>query len=171
MLPTQNPTGIQDFPAPASDSLGTFEQGCIDLLCKQENALSQLRANSKRRPLVSLELARKMLIQFLDFAESHFDAQELRTVAQWLYEVHQRTREFEKMLDAQSCKMLRKMFGAKVPSKEEMESAHLEIRREYLELYKSFFAKCAKRFREDSEKLELFLRSVATFLTELDRKW
>ena len=93
---------LRDMPPPLDpDASSSFENECIDLLCKQENALALLdEANSRRRRLDAPELARKMLVQFLDFAESHFEVEQLEDVGRRLYEVHQRTRDYEKMLEA-----------------------------------------------------------------------
>ena len=113
MSETQTMTGVHDVPAPPNaDAGGRFEDECIDLLCKQENTLSLLgEASKKRRALDSLDLAKKTLLQFLDFAESHFDKMQLRCVGQRLYIVNQRTRDYEKMLVAKSFKFMRRMVA------------------------------------------------------------
>ena len=109
MSETPTVTGVHEVPVPTnSEAGGRFEDECIDLLCKQENTLSLLgEASRKRRALDSLDLAKKTLLQFLDFAESHFDKTQLRCVGQRLYIVNQRTRDYEKMLVATSFKLMR----------------------------------------------------------------
>ncbi len=172
MAETQTITGLHDLPAsPNADAGGRFEDECIDLLCKQENTLSLLgEASNRQRVLESLDLAKKMILSFLDFAESHFDTIQFRCVGQRLYTVNQRTSDYEKMLVAKSFRFLRRMVGMTVPTDEAMRHTHEQLRSDYMDLYNDFFLICAKRFPEDSVIREQFLASVATFLSEFNEQ-
>jgi hypothetical protein len=173
MSESREAVGLHEGPAlkqPDSDS--SFEDQCIDLLCKQENTLSMLgEASRKRRALDSLDLAKKMLLQFLDFAESHFDGVEIRGVGRRLYEVNLRTSNYEKMVGARSFSFLRRLIGMKIPNEDTMKDAHQQLLSDYSELYKEFFNTCAKRFAENSAIKEQFVQSVETFLNEFEEKW
>lgn len=172
MAETQTVTGVHNPTAPSPDAGGKFEDECIDLLCKQEYALALLgEASKKRKFLDSLDLAKKMLLQFLDFAESHFDNMQFRCIGKQLYVVNQRTSTYEKMLVARSFKIPRRLVGMTVPTEEEISQTHEQLRSEYIDLYNEFFANCAKRFPEDSLIQVQFLESVATFLSEFDQRW
>lgn len=172
MVETQTVPGAHNRTAPSSDAGARFEDECIDLLCKQENALSLLgEASKKRRVLDSLDLAHKMLLQFLDFAESHFDNMQFRCIGERLYTVNQRTGDYEKLLVAKSFRILRRLVRMTVPTEEEIHQAHEQLRGDYMDLYSEFFANCAKRFPKDSVIQEQFLESVATFLSEFDERW
>jgi hypothetical protein len=172
MAETQTITGVHNPTVPSPGADDRFEDDCIDLLCKQENARALLsEAKTKRRDLDSLDFAKMMISQFLDFAESHFDDVQFRDIGQRLYVVSQRTRDYEKMLVAKWFKILRRMVGMAVPTEEEICRAHKQLRSDYVELYNEFMANCAKRFPRDSAIQDQFLKSVATFLREFDERW
>lgn len=150
----------------------SFETDCIDLLCRQENTLSLLsEAYSKQRLLDALDLAKRMVVEFLDFAEAHFEGEEVHDVAERLHAVYQETKEHEKQLCQQTFKSLKKLVGINVLSEEEIREAHDTLRSEYAQLYSQFFALCVSRFPEGSPTTAEFQQSVDTFVKELDRKW
>lgn len=173
MAEPQSNSALHEPPAaPVAEAAGRFEDECIDLLCKQENTLSLLgEASRKRRALDSLDLAKQMLLQFLDFAESHFDEEQLQSIAQRLYVVNQRTREYEKLLVAKSFRLLRRVVRMKVPTEEAITEANEQLCNDYMDLYNEFFANCAERFAKDSAIRDQFLESVSTFLVEFDERW
>jgi hypothetical protein len=154
------------------DSGGHFEEQCIDLLCRQENTLSELSEARRRRGLQdSLDLTRKMLDQLVAFAEMNFSGEQLQNVKRRVSEFDQRTPAYESMIDAQSFKMIKRLVRMTVPDKKEVRVAHEELCNEYVELCKAFFNDCVNRFAEDSAIRKQFLQSVDSFLHELERKW
>ena len=147
---------------------GTFEDDCIDLLCKQENTLALL---SEAHVLDSLDLAKKMVEQFLDFAEAHFEDEQLQDVGRRLCEVYEQTKDHEKRLWGQTFKRLRRMVGMDVMSEEQAQDAHQQLRAKYIKLYSEFFAICVNRFPEASPTRNQFVQSVDTFVKEIELKW
>ena len=169
MTESRSAVDINDDPQAASPSLSsTFEDECIDLLCKQENTLALL---SEAHTLDTLDLAKKMVEQFLDFAESHFEDEQLQDVGRRLYDVYQKTKDHEKQLWGQTFKRLKRMVGMEVMTEEQAQDAHQQLRTQYIELYGEFFAICVERFPDESATKDQFVQSVDTFVNELERKW
>jgi hypothetical protein len=172
MAEIQTVTGVLNPSARSSEPVGHFEDECVNLLCRQENALTLLsEASRKRRPLDSLDLAKKMLVQFLDFAESHFEPVQMQIVGKSLYVVNQLTQQYEKMLVANWYRFFRRMVFLPVPTEAELREAHNQLRSEYMELYNAFFAICGRRFPKDSDIQQQFNQSVETFLVEFAERW
>ena len=132
---------------------------------------SSAKRKRKRRDLDSLDFAKKMLVQFLDFAESHFDNMQFRDMGQRLYLVNQRTREYEKMLVAKWFKILRRMVGMTVPTEEEIRRRTSNFVAITSSCTTSSSQTVPNGFREDSAIQDQFLKSVATFLREFDQRW
>ena len=149
-----------------------FESECVDLICRQEATLSELSEKNRSSPNVeSLELAQQMLLQFLDFAESHFGEEEFREIAQRLHDVYRRTKDQQQQQRNQSWKAIRRMLGRECPSESELSQTYQQLGRDYADLYTDFFHVCMSRFSEDSATKEQFQQSVELLVGELERKW
>ena len=149
-----------------------FDDECINLLCRQENTLTQLgEARAQQRVFDSIDLAMKMVMEFLDFAELHFDDDHLRDVGQRLHNVFQQTKEQEKRLLGQSFRRLKKLIGMSTPSEDEIAAADQELCDKYAQLYGEFFAICVDRLPPGSETREQFQQGVNAFIRELGGKW
>jgi hypothetical protein len=112
-----------------------------------------------------------MLLQFLDFAESHFGEEEFHEIAQRLHEVYRRTKDHQQQQRTQSWKAIRRMLGRECPSETEISHAYQQLGRDYADLYTDFFRVCVSRFSEDSATREQFQQSVELLVGELRRNW
>ena len=107
-----NPPESQTTDADARLNEKLLADQCLDLLCKQEKTLWLLgQANEKAQNDESLELIWQMLIQFLDFAEKHFNKEEFASIAEPLHEVHARTADHKQKLNTHAWKLVRSMIG------------------------------------------------------------
>ena len=150
----------------------TFSDQCIDLLCKQEKTLWLLgERGEKANNDESLALTWQMLIQFLDFAEVHFDKDEFGQIAESLHTVHEHTAEHKHKLNTRAWRLFRSMVGLESPDESTMNESYRELGSDYMDLFQTFFDVCAKRFNEESPAKERFDESVEVFLNELQEKW
>lgn len=151
---------------------GAFADQCIDLLCKQEKNLWLLgEINEKAYNDEALELVWRMLLQFLDFAEAHFNQEEFGEIAGALRSVHELTAEHKGRLNTRSWRLVRKMVGLESPDEMEMRNSYEKLGQEYVNLFQIFFASCRKRLTSELEPKERFDESVSVFLSELKSKW
>ena len=158
--------------AEAIERKTSFEGQCIDVLCKQENALANLgEIDRKSRNVDSLQLAKKMLLHFLEFAECHLDDEEFKDVSRRLSEVYQRTKDHEANWRRQSWRLFRWFAGLTSPDSMEISQGYQRLRDDYIQLNRDFFAICARRISDDSAMKEQFLQSVEIFVSEIERKW
>ena len=149
-----------------------FADQCINLLCKQEKTLWLLgERGEKANNDESLALTWQMLIQFLDFAEHHFDKDEFGAIAESLHAVHEHTAEHKHKLNTRAWRLFRSMVGLESPDASAMTESYRELGDDYMDLFQNFFDVCAKRFTDDSPAKEQFDQSVDVFLTELKDKW
>jgi hypothetical protein len=150
----------------------SFEDACIDLLCRQEKPLSLLgEKSSSACDDEALELAWQMLIQFLDFAEVHFEKEEFDKIAGDLHHVHEQTKEHQRRLGVRSWRLFRRFLKLETPTDSAMSDTYQQLGKDYAGLYRSFFDVCADRFPEGSPARERFMQSVELFLAELEAKW
>ncbi len=163
-IPVANDNTRALEPLPSSK----FENDCIDLLCKQENTMSML---STADCFDSLDLAKEMIIQFLDFAEAHFTKEQLRDIGGRLQDVYQQTKDHEKRLCGRTFNPLKRLIRMEVFTEEQARASHEDLRSKYVELYRDFFAVCVERLGPESGNMEEFLQSVEMFVSELERKW
>lgn len=153
-------------------SRGELEADCIDLLCKQEQWLSMLDETNQRSHVAeALQFAKQMLVEFLEFAEKHFDDLEFAEVAKQVNAVFVSTKELEAVFNQQTWENVKRLFGMSGKSKFELNEAHQKVGDEYAALYTHFFARCVKRFTSGVTHQKEFLQSVETFLDEFKRKW
>lgn len=151
---------------------GRYEDGCIDLLCKQESMLSELsKARKSRRMLDALGLMRDMLVEFLGFAEFNFSSLQLQRTKRRLSDVNRRLNTLEYLIDAQSFKLVKRLVRKSVLDNESARVADEELCNEYVEFCRHFFQVCLHRVSEDSTIREQFLQSTDAFLLELEQKW
>ncbi len=149
-----------------------FADQCIDLLCKQEKTLWLLGdRDEKANNDESLALTWQMLIQFLDFAESHFDKDEFGAIAESLHTVHEHTAEHKHKLNTRAWRLFRSLVGLESPDENSMVASYRELGDDYLDLFQTFFDVCADRFSDSSPSKERFDQSVEVFLNELRDKW
>lgn len=157
---------------PDCELADAFESECVDLICRQEATLTRLSGKNRTSSDVdSLELAQQMLLQFLDFAESHFGDEEFREIAQRLHEVYRRTKDQQRQQRAQSWKTIRRMFGRECPSETDVSQTYQQLGRDYADLYADFFNVCMRRFSADSTTKQQFQQSVELLVGELERNW
>ena len=156
--------------APSEPCGKTFEDHCVDLLCKQEQQLARMRESSTVSPSrESLESAKQMLLGFLEFAELHFDHDEFSCAASWLGDVFEHTKAVEVELQ-QRCQFIIRLFGREGPTGLDAHRSHRQLGISFAQLYWEFFGMCAERFSDDSAREE-FLASVISFLKEFGRQW
>jgi hypothetical protein len=149
-----------------------FADQCIDLLCKQEKTLWLLgERDEKANNDESLALTWQMLIQFLDFAEHHFDTEEFGAIAESLHNVHEHTAEHKHKLNTRAWRLVRSLVGLESPDESTMNESYRELGDDYMDLFQTFFSVCANRFVDDSPARERFDQSVDVFLNELQEKW
>ena len=167
-----NPDVAENPEAEGQEDQASFANDCIDLLCKQEKTLWLLGEKEEKADCdESLELTWQMLIDFLDFAETHFDKEEFGEIAGPLHRVHEHTAEHKQKLQTRSWRFVQRLFGKEIPTDLAMSDSYRELGKDYAELFETFFTVCSRRFIEDNEDKERFLQSIDVFQSELQTKW
>ena len=170
---TTTQTGTLDTADPRADEdQQTFVDQCTSLMCRQEKTLWLLGENVHAATTTeSLNLASRMFVQFVDFAETHFSKSESEGIASALSRVSEQSKSHEGELGKRSWRHARRLVALAVPSDEELQQSYEELGDAYENLFTSFFAICEKRLSPESPAMDLFSQSVQAFLRELKEKW
>lgn len=179
MTKTEHIENLEVLKEPPSENLdaseetqNAFADECIDLLCKQEKTLWLLgERGEKSNNDESLALTWQMLLQFLDFAERHFDAVEFSAIANSLHSVHEHTAEHKHKLNTRAWRIVRSLVGLESPDETVMGQSYRELGNDYIDLFQTFFDVCSQRFADDSSAKQRFDQSIGVFLEELQDKW
>ena len=165
-------TQAVEKPESPSVDKSLFADQCVDLLCTQENTLWQLgQAKDKKDYDGALHLIWQMLIQFLDFAETHFDKDELSQIATPLHAVHELTEEHKRRLDTHAWKLVRRLIGLESPDEAAINASYEELGKHSLDLFQAFFDVCRKKVSTESAAKERFHQAASVFIGELGDKW
>lgn len=149
-----------------------FADQCVDLICKQENTLWQLgQAEDKKDYDGALESIWQMLIQFLDFAEKHFDKDEINQIATPLHAVHAHTAKHKQRLDTHAWKLVRRLIGLESPDDAAINASYEELGKHYLDLFQAFFDVCRMKVSTESAAKDQLDQAASVFIGELADKW
>ena len=159
---TANPPDVED---------GELENGLIQLMGRLEQMLIRLDDVKQDRHIpLTLKLAKKMLVEVLNFAESRLSQEVLTPPIARLCQVHAQTKQFERLLGDPSWNGFAQFLGFQPTYSDGTESAFEKLGGDFIELFSEFFTTFADHFNS-TEKADEWKASCQVFLDDLARKW
>ncbi|MEM9587806.1 MAG: hypothetical protein AAGA03_11045 [Planctomycetota bacterium] len=175
-----NPTTVENASPPASSdsqSLSTekraaIEADCLDLICRLEALLSNaIEHRSAGHYSETAELANRMLLISLDFAEAHLQGRVLTETEDRIALAYRRTQHLSDMIDASSWGAFRKVLGRSTSTQDDVVAAHKQVGEALAVSIVSSIGNGIQMIADDSKMASELTQSVTLFVGELKKGW
>jgi hypothetical protein len=171
MLDNHGPnTVIAEVSGPTAKSF-TLEVDCVELLCQQDSLLSKIVIRGKPCSQKTLDLAKQMLVHYLDFCEIRLEEPAMTELSARIGSLYDGIRAMEELLHNSAWRSVRRLVGGKVPDESEVSATYQELGKEFAEFHADFFTYCVDHALAPASVKAQFLESVKSFLTEVAAKW
>lgn len=161
-------------PRPAAARIASQERisiACIELLGRLENIISQLAEGGSQEVIDRLEFAKRLLAEYLEFADAHFQGADLDSVRARLREVYERTKWLELQAQPAGWGSIKRLFGLKAGESDVVRDGYAGLRNDYLQLTGDFFVLCLSRLAADDPLARELQQGIDAFVDEVERKW
>jgi hypothetical protein len=148
-----------------------LERALFQLMGQLEQILVRMDAVSETKRLPgSIEIAKELLVELVEFAEARFEKAELLPLIDRVCDFHDHTKRLEKMLGGQSWNGFAAFIGIKMSYSDEVKAMFQELGKGLIEAIGGFFQLFESRFqsRDDASEWEA---SSQVFLDDLIRRW
>jgi hypothetical protein len=164
--PTTKPSALA---APPQDA--EFERELFQLMGQLEQILVRLDAvsSSKRLP-GSIEIAKEILVELVEFAEPRFKKESLTGIIGQVCDFHEQTKQFERLLGGPSWNGIAAFIGIKMSYSDEVKTMFQRLGRDLIEIVGGFFQLFEARFHSRAQASE-WQASSQVFVDDVIRRW
>lgn len=150
----------------------TFENECVDLLCRQDKWLTLLeRAKEKEGEVAALQFAKQMLVEFLLFAEPRLPDEDFTEVTRRVDHAFKETSMLERRSYPSFAVRLRAWFGLERNHTPALMQGYETLGKEFRHLVTFYFACCVRQFDRQVSFQKDFIQSVDCFVGEMKYRW
>jgi hypothetical protein len=151
-----------------------LEARLFQLMGRLEQTLVRLGetqgAPGTRHQTAAVDLAKEMLVDVLEFAANELEPAGIDELTDRACELHEVTKQFERMIGKQSWSGIAGFFGIKAAAVDGTDAAYERLGREFVDLYASFLAVFVRHFHA-ADKAAEWQSSCEVFLDDFARKW